>query len=60
MIQNKLFSDKQFGIISGKSTILQLLIEMEEWTEIRDNGGTLDSIYMDCMKAFDKSHTKGC
>jgi hypothetical protein len=29
---------------------------MEEWTEILDNGGTLDSIYMymDFMKAFDK------
>jgi hypothetical protein len=53
MIQSKLFSDKQFGFISGRSTTLQLLIEMEEWTEIRDNGGTLDSIYMDFMKAFD-------
>ena len=27
---------------------------MEEWTEILDNGGTLDSIYIDFMKAFDK------
>jgi hypothetical protein len=27
---------------------------MEEWTEILYNGGTLDSIYMDFMKAFDK------
>ena len=40
MIQNKLFSDKQFGFISGGSTTLQLLIVMEEWTEILDNGGT--------------------
>ena len=56
MIQNKLFSDKQFGFISGRSTTLQLLIVMEEWTEILDNGGTLDSIYMymDFMKVFDK------
>ena len=54
MIQNKLFSDKQFGFISGRSTTLQLLIVMEEWTEILDNGGTLDSIYMDFMKALDK------
>lgn len=45
MIQSKLFSDKQFGFISGRSTTLQLLIVMEEWTEILDNGGTLDSIY---------------
>jgi hypothetical protein len=54
MIQNKIFSDKQFGFISGRSTTLQLLIVMEEWTEILDNRGTLDSIYMDFMKAFDK------
>ena len=45
MIQSKLFSDKQFGFISGRSTTLQLLMVMEEWTEILDNGGTLDSIY---------------
>ena len=54
MIQNKLFSDKQFGFISGRSTTLQLLIVMEEWTEILDNGGTLDSIYIDFMKVLDK------
>jgi hypothetical protein len=54
MIQNKIFSDKQFGFISGRSTTLQLLIVMDEWTEILDNRGTLDSIYMDFMKAFDK------
>jgi hypothetical protein len=45
MIQSKLFSDKQFGFISGRFTTLQLLIVMEECTEIPDNGGTLDSIY---------------
>jgi hypothetical protein len=27
---------------------------MEEWTEILDNGGTLDSIYIDFMKVLDK------
>ena len=53
MIQ-KLFSDRQLGFISRRSTTLQLLIVMEEWTEILDNGGTLDSIYMDFMKAFEK------
>ena len=42
------------GFISGRSTTLQLLIVMDEWTEILDNGGRIDSIYMDFMKAFDK------
>jgi hypothetical protein len=39
MTKNKLFSKKQFGFISGRSTTLQLLKVMNEWTEILDNGG---------------------
>ena len=54
MIKNELFSNKQFGFISGRSTTLQLLRVMDEWTEILDHGGQIDSIYMDFMKAFDK------
>ena len=54
MTKNKLFNKKQFGFISGRSTTLQLLKVMNEWTEILDNGGSIDSVYMDFMKAFDK------
>ena len=54
MINNELFSNKQFRFISGRSTTLQLLRVMDEWTEILDHGGQIDSIYMDFMKAFDK------
>ena len=54
MTRNKLFSKKQFGFISGRSTTLQLLKVMDEWTETLDSGGSIDSIYMDFMKAFDK------
>jgi hypothetical protein len=54
MSANKLFSNKQFGFISGRSTTLQLLKVMDEWTEILDKGGKIDSVYMDFMKAFDK------
>ena len=39
MIKNDLYSKKQFGFISGRSTTLQLLLVMEEWTEILDKGG---------------------
>jgi hypothetical protein len=42
MTKNKLFSKKQFGFISGRSTTLQLLKVMNEWTEILDNGGSTD------------------
>ena len=51
---NNLFSDKQFGFIEGRSTTLQLLYVLDIWTEILDEGGSLDAIYCDFMKAFDK------
>ena len=47
-------SKKQFGFIGGRSTVLQLLKVMDEWTRILDDGGEIDVIYMDFMKAFDK------
>jgi hypothetical protein len=34
MSANKLFSNKQFGFISGRPTTLQLLKVMDEWTDI--------------------------
>lgn len=54
MDKNNLLSSKQFGFISGRSTQLQLLNVLEDWTAIIDNGGEIDVIYMDFMKAFDK------
>ena len=50
---NSILSDKQFGFLGGRSTILQLLIAMDEWTEILDRGGAMDVIYCDFQKAFD-------
>ena len=54
MKHNNLFSEKHFGFITGRSTTLQLLHVMSIWTEILDQGGELDVIYCDFMKAFDK------
>ena len=54
MNANGLISNKQFGFISGRSTILQLLHVVEEWTDILESGGTIDVCYMDFMKAFDE------
>ena len=59
MNNHNLFSDKQFGFLSGRSTTLQLLKVIDEWTKIVDRGGTLTTIYLDLMKAFDKvPHTR--
>ena len=54
MNANQLISSRQFGFLSGRSTILQLLHVVEEWTEILDGGGSINVCYMDFMKAFDK------
>ena len=54
MRSNKLFSPYQYGFIDKRSTTLQLLYVLDKWTEIIDDGGTIDAIYMDFLKAFDK------
>ena len=54
MRQNKLLSNKQFGFLRGRSMVLQLLVVLDKWTEILDQGGVIDVIYCDFMKAFHK------
>jgi len=54
MDKNNLISPNQFGFVSGRSTALQLLKVVDEWTNVLDEGGEVHCIYMDFMKAFDK------
>ena len=44
MIKNDLYIKKQFEFISGRSTTLQLLLVMKEWTEILDKEGAIYTI----------------
>ena len=54
-----MFSDKQYGFISGRSTVLQLLAVLESWTQSLDVENDIDVAYCDYMKAFDKvSHRR--
>ena len=53
MKDNHLISRKQFGFLTGRSTVLQLLQVMDKWTEILDRGGCVDVVYCDFQKAFD-------
>ena len=48
-----MYSDKQYGFISGRSTSSQLLTVLDEWTEALDQGKEIDCIYMDYQKAFE-------
>ena len=50
---NDILSNKQFGFLRGRSTVLQLLNVVDKWTDIMDKGGVIDVIYCDFQKAFD-------
>ena len=53
-LNNDLLSNKQYGFIKGRSTVLQLLCILDDWTAQLDQGGQVDVIYTDFEKAFDK------
>ena len=50
---NNLFSKKQLGFLSGRSTTFQLLNVLDDSTEALDNDYIIDFIYTDFQKAFD-------
>jgi hypothetical protein len=45
MKANKLFSNKQYSLIAGRSTALQLLEVLDKWSEPLDEGLDIDCIY---------------
>jgi len=49
-----MFNNNQHGFLKGRSTMLQLLRIMDEWTEYLESGGQINIIYADFEKAFDK------
>ena len=51
---NKLFSDKQYGFIKGRSTIQQLLKTLDDWTDQLESGSQIDVLYTDLGKAFNR------
>ena len=50
---NDLLSVHQHGFISGRSCTTNLLEVLDEWTQVLEEGGSIDVVYMDLMKAFD-------
>ncbi len=50
---NNLICNNQFGLIKGRSTNLQLLNVLDNWTISLDNKTPIDVILMDFKKAFD-------
>jgi hypothetical protein len=54
VLNNDLLSNKQYGFVKGRSTMLQLLHMLDRWTQYLEEGGQVDAIYTDFEKAFDK------
>ena len=52
MVSNNLLCDYQFGFVKGRSTTLQLLNVLNDWTNSLENKFTTDCIYLDYQKAF--------
>jgi len=44
LLKNNLLSNKQYGFIKGRSTMLQLLQVTDKWAEYLENGGHIDTI----------------
>ncbi len=51
---HNILSRQQYGFTSGRSTSLQLLHILDDWTKTLDEGKILDVVYFDFKKAFDK------
>ena len=54
MKDNCLFSQNQYGFISGRSTVVQLIKVLDNWASGLDNENYTDAKHMDFKKAFDK------
>jgi len=46
LLKNELMSSQQHGFIKGRSTALQLLNILDNWTEALETGGQIDTIYV--------------
>ena len=48
------FGDNQFGFRERRSTELAGLLVTQNWRDVLNNGKIVDSIFLDCTKAFDR------
>ena len=53
LTENNILSKEQFGFVSGRNTITQLLVTINDWMIELDNDNIVDAAYMDFRKAFD-------
>ena len=54
LMTNGLLSEQQHGFVRGRSCQTNILLCLEQWTDILDGGNGVDVAYFDYAKAFDK------
>jgi hypothetical protein len=54
LVERELISKSQHGFITGRSCKTNLVTFLENVTEAKDDGKSVDVIYLDFSKAFDK------
>ena len=53
LLKNKLLSNRQYGFIKRRSTLLQYILNMlDKWTHDLESGGQIDAIYTDFEKSI--------
>ena len=53
LVKNNVLVDAQHGFVPGRDCLTQLLLCLEHWTTMIENGSAFDVIYTDFAKAFD-------
>ena len=51
---HNLISPQQHGFVKGRSCQTNIMLCLERWTKMLDDGGSVDVAYFDYSKAFDK------
>ena len=51
---NNLITPQQHGFVKGRSCQTNVMLCLEKWTRMLDDGGSVDVAYFDYSKAFDK------
>ena len=52
---HSLLSDSQFGFRQKRSTELVATLTVQEWMDNLAQGATVDAVFLDCQKAFDRA-----
>lgn len=54
LLDNNVIPTQQHGFLPGRSTVSNLLLNLNAWTTEIDNGFPVDVVYLDFEKAFDR------